>query len=161
MATTAARGRPAKPRGLKLLEGGENKLGEPIDSKGRKIKPDVGFTRGLPEKPADLSEDAEYLWDKIIEQLESVGVLKPLDAASLEMACETYSRWRYAVKQRRMYGALGKNSQGVVTAPWVGIEERASKEFRSWCAEFGLTPASEKNLTSEEGSTAPDAYNPF
>jgi P27 family predicted phage terminase small subunit len=161
MATTAARGRPAKPRGLKILEGGQNKMGEPIDSKGRAIKPGVNFGRGLPTKPEGLTEDAEYLWDLIIEQLETVGVLKPLDAASMEMLCETFSRWRYAVKQRRMYGALGKNSQGVVTAPWVGIEERASKEFRGWCAEFGLTPASEKNLTAEDGSTAPDAYNPF
>jgi P27 family predicted phage terminase small subunit len=146
---------------LKILEGGQNKMGEPIDNKGRKIKADPGFTRGLPVKPEDLSEDADFLWDTIVEQMETKGILKPLDAASLEMVCETYSRWRYAVKQRRLYGALGKNSQGVVTAPWVGIEERASKEFRSWCAEFGLTPAAEKNLTTEEGTAAPDAYNPF
>ena len=161
MATTAARGRPAKPRGLKLLEGGTNKLGEPIDSKGRKIGADPGFTRGMPVKPDDLSDDASDLWDTIIEQMATTGILKPLDAASLEMVCETYARWRYAVKQRRMYGALGKNSQGVVIAPWVRMEEQSSKEFRQWCAEFGLTPASEKNLSAEDGQTAPDAYNPF
>lgn len=87
-------------------------------------------------------------------------MLKPIDGPSLEVMCQTFARWRDAVRQREERGALNENSQGVVTAPWVGIEERASKEFRAWCAEYGITPAAEKNLRAESGSNDDDG-NPF
>jgi len=92
--------------------------------------------------------------------MESIGLLKPIDGPSLEVMCETFARWRDAVRQRQQHGALGKNSQGVVAAPWVGIEERASKEFRAWCAEYGITPAAEKNIKQESGA-ADGGENPF
>lgn len=155
MATTASNGRTAKPRALKLVTG----RSEGKDSAGRTIPEAPNFPRGVPTKPQDLSADAAWLWDVIVAQMAGPGLLKPLDAPSLEVVCETFARWREAVKQRRAHGSLGKNSQGVVTAPWVGIEERAGREFRAWCAEYGLTPAAEKNLASGDGSNG--EYNPF
>src|SRR5690606_5532312 len=120
----------------------------------------VAFTRELPSKPAVLSADAEGLWDQVLEQMKTVGVLKPLDAASLEIACETFARWREAVRWRKDHALLAKNSQGTVAAPWIGIEERASKDFRAWAAEFGFTPASEKNLVNGDGKDGGED-NPF
>lgn len=151
MATTAARGRPAKPRALKLVEGNPGK---------RPIEAEVPFTRGLPVKPDELSEDAAWLWDRVIEQMQSTGLLKPIDAASLEALCETFARYREAVRFRRERALLSSNSQGVVAAPWIGIEERASKEFRAWCSEYGLTPAAERNLAGRDGDPG-DQDNPF
>lgn len=151
MATTAARGRPAKPRALKIVEGNPGK---------RPIEPEVPFVRGVPAKPDDLSPDAAWLWDQVIEQMQTTGILKPIDAASLEALCETFARWREAVRFRRERALLASNSQGVVAAPWIGIEERASKEFRAWCSEYGLTPAAERNLAGDDtGADAAD--NPF
>jgi P27 family predicted phage terminase small subunit len=155
VATTANNGRPAKPRALKLVSG----RSEGKDSAGRVIPEAPNFPRGIPEKPAELSVDANWLWDKVIEQMAGPGLLKPLDAPSLEVVCETFARWREAVRFRQEKALLGKNSQGVVAAPWIGIEERASREFRAWCAEYGLTPAAEKNLASGDGNN--DGTNPF
>lgn len=158
---TAAAGRKQAPANLRIIKGqGTNTSGEHLDSGGRVIPPPVGFARLAPEKPDDLSEDAEWLWDLIVDQLERVEILKPLDAASLQAACETYARWKEAVRFRLERGLLAKNSQGLVTAPWIGIEERASKEFRSWCAEYGLTPAAEGKLNAHGGETE-DNVNPF
>lgn len=151
--STANQGRPPVPPSLRLLEGrGKRKDGLDTDSGGRPILPGPNFTREAPEKPEELSPDAEWLWDRVIEQMSTVGLLKPIDGAALEALCETFARWREAVRFRRERALLGKNSQGVVAAPWIGIEERASKEFRSWCAEFGITPAAERNLTGQDGA---------
>ena len=152
MAQTAnAGGTHAAPRALRIINGNPGK---------RAIEEEVNFDRGAPLKPADLSPDAEWLWDLIISQMHGIGLLKPLDAASLEAVCETFARWREAVRYRRERGFLGKNSQGVVAAPWVGVEERASREFRAWCAEYGLTPAAERNLNPDEKAN-PESSNPF
>lgn len=143
-------GRKPKPRALKIVEGNPSK---------RPIEDEVNFTRGEPAKPEDLSEDASWLWDQIIEQMRGVGLLKPLDAPSLEILCETYARWKEAAKMRKEKSILSNNSQGLVSAPWIGIEERAGKEFRAWCAEYGLTPAAERNLAPDEAHG--ELGNPF
>lgn len=148
-------GRKPNPQ-LRLLTG----RGPGKDSAGRSIPEPLPVDRAQPSKPENLTADAEWLWDQVLAQYSSVGLLKPLDASSLEVACETFARWREAVRQRKLHGMIGKNSQGVVTAPWVGIEERASKDFRAWCAEFGFTPASEKNLSVDVPTGGPGA-NPF
>jgi len=157
MVATANAGRKAAPPGLRLLNG----RSEGKDSAGRDIPETPKFDRvSKLEKPADLSPDAAWLWDRVVEQMGAMGLLKPIDAPSLEVMCETFARWRDAVRKRKDAGMLGRNSQGIVTAPWVGIEERASKEFRSWCAEYGITPAAEKNLAGA-GDGNDDGDNPF
>lgn len=159
MAKNAAAGRKAQHPSLKLLNG----RSEGTDSAGRKVEPTPDFARKLPAKPAGLSGDADWLWDQVIDQMKTVGVLKPLDAAGLEVACETFARWREAVRQRQEFGHLASNSQGRVAAPWIGIEERASRDFRTWCAEFGFTPAAEKNLVADpgQGGMPGGGSNPF
>jgi P27 family predicted phage terminase small subunit len=157
MASQAATGRKSAPRALKLLGG----IAPGRDSGGRKVAAAVPFERGAVTKPKDLSSDAAWLWDQVVAQMHTVGLLKPLDAASLEVVCETFARWREAVAFRRAHALLAKNSQGTVAAPWVGIEERASRDFRAWCAEYGLTPAAEKNLASGDESNGDDKENPF
>lgn len=162
MAATANTGRKAAPHGLRVLSGqGVRKDGKPTDSGGRPIEEGPNFKRAAPTKPDNLSEDAAWLWGQVVDQMQTIGLLKPIDGPSLEVMCETFARWRDAVRQRRQHGALGKNSQGVVTAPWVGIEERASKEFRAWCAEYGITPAAEKNLRAAGEAGNGSDGNPF
>jgi P27 family predicted phage terminase small subunit len=156
-ATSAARGRKAVPRNLKLLQG----IAPGKDSGGREVPPEVPFVRGPLVKPAGLSPDASWLWDQVIEQMQTIGLLKPLDAASLEAVCECFARMREAVRWRQEHGLASKNSQGVGVAWWVRIESEASREFRSWCAEYGLTPAAEKNLRSPDGDDGHLKENPF
>lgn len=178
MAGSAARGRKAAPIELKLLSGTPGKDGRVNDSGGRAIKEPPPFQRAEPPKP-QLSPDASWLWDQVVEQMNTVGLLKPLDASALEIMCETFARWREAVRMRLERatgefsdddggflpaadrGMLARNSQGKVTGPWVGIEERAAKDFRSWCAEFGITPAAEKNLVKDAPETNPGVGGGF
>lgn len=166
MARPAAQsGSPPTPAPLKLLEG----RSPGRDSGGRPVKTPPSFRRIPPKKPADLSPYAVEMWDMIVAELPRVGLLKELDGFALRIGCETYARWREAVDMRISYGSanpdlgglVARNSQGLVAAPWVGIEERASRDFRSWCAEFGLTPAAEMKLAKDGGDDGRDADNPF
>ncbi|MBO0596580.1 phage terminase small subunit P27 family [Nesterenkonia sp. E16_7] len=161
VAASSNLGRKSAPTPIRVLNGrGTRKDGQETDSGGRPVAAGVQFTRDAPTKPAELSEDAHWLWDRVVDQMTEIGLLKPIDAASLEAMCETFARWREAVRFRREHALLAKNSQGTVVAPWIGIEERASKEFRSWCAEYGITPAAEKHLRTESGGNDDDG-NPF
>ena len=165
MATPAGSKRKPAPAQLRLVSGrGARKDGVPTDSGGRPIPKGPSFTRAAPTKPDELSADASWLWDQVVEQMTTLGLLKPLDAAALEVVCETFARWREAVRMRRASGLLAENSQGRVTAPWIAIEKTSANEFRQWCAEFGFTPAAEKALAGEVGNvTSPgaDPGNPF
>lgn len=153
---TAAAGRKGQHPNLKLLDGRSANT----DRNGYPKKEPPPFHRGLPVKPESMSEDANWLWDQVIDQMKTTGILKPIDAPALEVVCETFARWREAVRFRQERALLGHNSQGIVAAPWIGIEERASREFRAWCSEFGFTPAAENNLG--EGGTGGDGNgNPF
>lgn len=157
MAANPATGRKGAHPTLKLLNG----RSEGKDSAGRPVEEPPPFAREQPKKPEHLSEDASWLWDQVCEQMKTVGVLKPLDASGLEVACETFARWREAVRFRQESGLLAKNSQGVVASPWVGIEERAGRDFRAWCSEFGFTPAAEKNLIAETAGNSGSKANPY
>lgn len=148
-------GRKPAPAALKLLQG----VGNGRDSGGRPVGSVPAFKRVPPAKPEDLSAEAGALWDAVVAELGRLDVLKPLDGPALQMACETYARWCEAHRKRQNAGLLSENSQGTVTAPWVGIEERAAREFRIFCAEFGWTPAAEARLAT--GGLSEDPDNPF
>jgi len=82
----------------------------------------------------------------------TIGLLKPLDGPALEVACENFARFRQAVRMRVEGSMLAPTTRGQGAAPWIGIEERASREFRLWAGEFGFTPAAEKALAGEVGN---------
>ncbi len=155
---TAAAGRKAKPPALRLIEG----RGNGKDSGGRTVPEPPPFERAVPSKPPGLSPVAERMWDLIVEELPKADLLKPLDAYALEVGCETYSRWHAAKTQRLSQtgqGLLAKTSQGVGVSPLVRVESEASREFRAWCAEFGLTPAAEVKLAAAaEQSSGGDLF---
>lgn len=157
MAHPANIGQTREPVALRLLKGrnGRDTGHDVIDSP-------PPFARNEPEKPHDLSPDASSAWDLIVTQYRSLPVgMKKLDGPALVAACETYARWLEAVRFRRQKGVLAPTIDGgIIVAPWVRVEEAASREWRAWCAEFGLTPAAESNLPA---MPSPDGAqtNPF
>lgn len=153
----ASPGPKPRPHHLRLL----TSRTDSSDVAGRPIHPQLQTKRGLPTKPDSLSPDASWMWDQIIDQWQSSNLLKPLDAAGLEVACETFARWREAVRWRKEHALLvGGGREGARVAPYIGVEERAGKDFRAWCAEFGLTPSAETRLNTPNESGS-NIENPF
>lgn len=143
---SASAGRKPRPTHLKLAEG----RGNGRDSGGRVVPDLPPFKRAIPEKPDDLTAAASRFWDRIVEDLTHADSLKPLDGFAMEALCESYSRWHEAKTQRAAGPLLAETSQGMGVSPLVRVEAEASREFRSWCAEFGLTPAAEMKLASSK-----------
>ncbi|GIH76150.1 phage terminase small subunit P27 family [Planobispora longispora] len=150
-------GRKAAPAGLKLLEG----RGKGRDSGGREVTPPPAFRRLPPERPEDLTEEAAALWEEFVDELQRLQLLKPVDGPALQMACEAFARWKEARRILAIEGMTYVAHTGLVKVnPLVGVVERASAEFRAWCAEFGLTPAAEGKLATGAGDDG-DEGNPF
>ncbi|MCK2214278.1 phage terminase small subunit P27 family [Actinomadura sp. ATCC 31491] len=149
-------GRKPTPAGLKLVEG----RGKGTDSGGRPVKAPPAFRRLPPERPAELSEVAGELWEEFVAELQRLQLLAPVHGPALQLACEAYARWSEARAQLAAEGLTYTSQGGLVKLnPLVGVVERASAEFRAWCAEFGLSPAAEHKLSSPE--TDPGEENPF
>jgi P27 family predicted phage terminase small subunit len=168
-----------KPSHLKLIEG----RGNGRDSGGRLVKPAPKFVRLPPSAPEWLPDEAAAEWERVVPELARLELLKPVDRASLTAYCLTWQRLVDAQKLITAnqiveveaitntdgdvvdvvtldgHGLLGKNSQGVVRAPWVTIAEAASKELRAWAAEFGFTPSAENKLAVKESGD--DEEDPF
>ncbi len=148
--------RKAKPVALKVVEG----RGGDRDSGGRKIPETPDFKKTTPDKPEDLSELASAMWDRLIDELTRLDIVREIDGGALHGLCESYARWLTAVHMRQEHGLLATTSQGLGVAPWVRVEESAGKEYRSWCAEFGLTPATETKISGKARDDDGDE-NPF
>jgi P27 family predicted phage terminase small subunit len=87
-------------------------------------------------------------------------LVKPIDAAALTAYCLTWQRLVDAQAIIAREGMLHVLPQGRVRHPAVTIVEAASKDLRTWCAEFGLTPAAEAKVSKDDGA-ATDLTDPF
>lgn len=148
-------GRKPKPAALKLIGG----RGPGVDSGGRKVKASPGFVRLPPTCPAILDGEARAEWDRIVPELQRLGLTKTIDAAGLTAYCLAWQRLVGAQAIVAAEGLLREGKQGLVKHPAVGVVEAASKELRAWCAEYGLSPSAENRMTAPEASDG-DA-NPF
>lgn len=138
-----------QPAVLKLLKG--DRPGR--DSGGRKVNQPPAFVRKAPGPPSWLPAEAKAMWKRQVPELERLGYLKNGDREGLTALVLAWWRLREGQKLLSEEGLLAQNSQGRVRHPAVAIVEAASKELRTWCAEFGLTPSSEGKLFTPEAVT--------
>jgi len=158
-----AAGRKPRPAALRLL-GGRH---AGVDSGGRKVEAGPEFRRLLPLKPMELSPEAAEHWDLIVEELARLELTKPLDAGALAATCETWARFAQAQAAINREGLLVEVEMRRGDVAWtetrvhpaVRIVEAASKEYRAWCSEFGLTPSAESRLAPRKESGGDE--NPF
>lgn len=125
------------------------------------------FRRLLPLKPMELSPAAAEHWDLVVEELARLELTKPIDAGALAATCEAWSRFAGAQTALNKDGLFVdvEMRRGEVTwtetrpHPALRIVEVASREYRAWCNEFGLTPSSEGRLAPRKETGGEE--NPF
>lgn len=145
-----------KPRAAKLRLLNGRSPGH--DVAGRPVTEPPEFRRLLPLPPMELSPKAAEHWALIVEELARLELTKPLDAGALAAACETWARFADAqefinsLTPTELY-AEGKRHPVLVTV------EAASREYRAWCDEFGLTPSAEGRLSPRKEADGDE--NPF
>ncbi len=153
------RGPPPKPRAIREIEGtvgrgaSANRL-EPI------------YDPCVPDKPKGLSPSARRIWDGLVLEMESTGVLRRVDAAALANLCEDQahidelrSGLRKALtslrkeKGKAVLGNplvhFGLTNGGRRIMSMIGeISNRLMVQRR----EFGLTPASNTRVEGNGGN---------
>lgn len=130
-----------KPAKLKLLEGNPGK---------RKLKPgqEPVPKRGLPECPRRLQGEAAIAWRFLAEEIRAMQLDHLIDGLALEGACVAYGRAVAADEVISSRGMTFTTPNGYVQQrPEVSISERGWKLFKSFCAEFGMTPAARCRLS--------------
>ena len=143
----AQRGRKPKPTALKELEG--NPGGRQLNQ--NEPKPN----KKAPRCPSWLEEEAKKEWKRMGKILERMGLRTEMDMAAFAGYCQAYARWREAEEFLSQHGTIFKTPSGYVQqVPQVSIAMQNLKIMQSFCAEFGLTPASRARLYANSGDSA-------
>ena len=81
-----------------------------------------------------------------------MGILTDHDLEAFAGYCQAYARWREAEEFLSQHGTIFKTPSGYVQqVPQVSIAMQNVKIMQSFCAEFGLTPASRARLYAASG----------
>ena len=131
----ATRGRKPLPTALKELEGDRGKGRRPLN-------------KDEPTPPQDNVKCPAWL-------MPEAKVLTEHDMEAFAGYCQAYARWREAEEFLSQHGTIFKTPSGYVQqVPQVSIAMQNLKIMQSFCAEFGLTPASRARLYANSGDSA-------
>jgi P27 family predicted phage terminase small subunit len=141
-------GRKAKPTKIKKLEGNPGKY--PLNN-------DPEFT-GYPSCPDFLKPEAKIEWNRVVPELDRVGLLTLVDQAALAGYCESWAKWMEAEIYLQENGSVFEmkkfNKEGAVISvyylprPEVAIANQSQMAVLKFCSEFGMTPASRAKISS-------------
>ena len=134
-------GPPRKPTRLKLLEG------NPGHQKLNKHEPAPLLATPVP--PEWLKEDGLSEWNRIVPELDRLGMLTVVDQGALEGACAAYGQAVKCHKYLEQHGLTMSVGDGGYEQqrPEVSIEQKAWTLYRGFTAEFGLTPSARGKLS--------------
>ena len=145
----ATRGRKPLPTALKELEGDRGKGRRPLN------KDEPTPPQDKVKCPAWLMPEAKKEWKRLAPSLIAMGVLTEHDMEAFAGYCQAYARWREAEEFLSQHGTIFKTPSGYVQqVPQVSIAMQNLKIMQSFCAEFGLTPASRARLYASSGDSA-------
>jgi len=128
-----------KPTRLKVLQGnpGHQKLPK-NEPKPRPIRPD---------SPAFLSETARSIWDSLVDELDTMGVLTLVDASVFAGYCSAYAEAQECDKHLAENGLTMTAPSGYSQArPEVAIRNKAWDRVAKFGAELGIGAASRSRI---------------
>ncbi len=150
------RGPMPAPTKLKIVRGnpGKRALNQ------REPEPTIG-TPGKPEwlKPLAVAE-----WDRVVPELERLGLLTVVDGPSLAAYCQAFAEFADAQEFLNENGAtyVLRDKDGEVKSvqqfPQVAIARNAAHSMRMFASEFGLTPASRSRLSTPAPKEEADPF---
>lgn len=143
------RGRKPEPTALRILDGREP------------TNPDEPLPAPIvPAPPEHVTGAALDEWNRVVPELAALGLLTRLDAAALAGYCVAYARWADAERRVAEQGAVVKSPSGFpIQNPYLGIANRALKQIKEFCVEFGLTPSARVRVKAAKPAAQPGFAN--
>lgn len=147
------RGRKPIPSKIHQLRGnpGKRQLPDTLEDK---------FPAGVPEPPEILNEAALAEWNRIVPQLQEVGILKRVDRTALAGYCLTYARWLEAERALITGGSFIRSptNGSVHISPWFRMIEKCLDQMKSFMADFGMTPAARVRIRPGSSGKEEDPF---
>jgi P27 family predicted phage terminase small subunit len=142
-----------KPTKLKILQG---------TRKDRINQDEPKPPAGRPRRPEYLDSFGRAEWDRIMPELEDLGVLAKVDGAALALYCAAYSEWIQAQLEVIIHGLLVETGAGALKPnPAVAMGHKARAQMASLLTEFGCTPASRSRVKVQGDAQSRDALAEF
>lgn len=142
-------GPPPKPTHLKRLEGNPGK--RPLNEN----EPQPQVSR--PNCPAILQGPARTEWNRIVPELEALGLLSRLDRAALAMYCIAWGQVMTLQKTLKGQSPIIKTPNGaVIDNPLISQRDRAMKLAHKFLTEFGMTPSSRSRISVDPSAGEKD-----
>lgn len=142
------------PNALRLLQGGRAR---------EVVAPVVEKPIEIPKPPVFLKGYALDEWDRVIEELYSIGLYRDIDQNALAAYCMAYKRWRTAEEDLDKladndsvtHAAMIRTTNGnAVQNPLLGVASAARRDMMRIAAEFGMTPSARTTIRNGGGETA-------
>lgn len=148
-------GRKPKPTALKRIA--DNPGHRPMNER------EPVALAGVPDCPIGLLEgEALAEWERIIPQLEGMGILSTVYRAPLVAYCLIWADFVDSVENIRKFGKVVKSPSGyAMPNPYVSIARQAREDLRKYAAEFGLTPSSASRIVVHGPTTSADPAAEF
>jgi len=145
-------GRKRLPTRLHQLQGGRKKTHRPMP-KNEPMPPAI-----IPECPEHLDEEARKEWQRMVTELEPLGMLTNLDKAIFASYCQAWSTWVFATLKVREKGLVVMASTGTpMLNPYFPIVNKANEQMVKALVEIGMSPSSRSRVKVEPRKEA----NPF
>lgn len=148
-------GRRPKPLAMHALNGNPSMMSKAELSGSDNPRPDPG----LPEMPKGMPKAARREWKQVTKLLLANGLLTNVDGKALAGYCICFARQEEAQKLIDKFGPVIQtsflNREGDVIIgdlkanPAVAMADKWLARMKSFLVEFGLTPASRRNLHVE------------
>lgn len=146
----APRGPRPKPTVLRLLDGGHPERANPAEPVPRSA---------LPRPPDYMGEPALTVWDRVLAELDVMGVATAADADALACLVEAVVTHQRASAILDEEGMLVLGTKGArIRHPALSVQRDAANLVRAFCAEFGLTPSARSRVVVR---LTPAEPNPF
>lgn len=99
--------------------------------------------RNRPKPPDDLDGEALLEWERVTDELDTLGRLDTADRAILTLYCQTWAANQAVAKHVARHGPIIKWSNGVPgQGPWFKTQKETAALLRQLLSDLGLTPTS-------------------
>jgi P27 family predicted phage terminase small subunit len=144
-------GRKRKPAAAHVAEGNKSKLSKAQIEELKAAEDAIKPASDNIVKPDWLDKTASDMFDRIVIELTAVDLVTNVDVYALAIAADSYSQYVKAAKGVNREGQVltHMNTLGAknkVANPRVGIAQKYATQFKSFCSEFGLSPAARSRL---------------
>jgi P27 family predicted phage terminase small subunit len=106
--------------------------------------------------PARLKGEARKMWRRIVQSWAGAGILKPLDAGTLEAYCCAYARFVSAEAIIAKTGTVVRNGSGASKNPACTVIAEATSQMQRFGSDMGLSPVARVRLAASDAEAGDD-----